>query len=51
VRNWFDSEITLEWVLESSWSGHLGPILTTLALWVALPLAAGAVRTLRRDVK
>ena len=51
VRNWFDSEITLEWVLEGSWSGNLGPILATLALWVALPLAAGAVRTIRREVK
>lgn len=51
VRNWFDSEITLEWILESSYRGNLGPILTTLALWVALPLAAGAARTIRREVK
>lgn len=51
VRNWFDSDVTFDWILTGSWTGNLGPILTTLALWVALPLAAGAVRTIRREVK
>lgn len=51
VRNWFDADVTFDWILTGSWTGNLGPILTTLALWVALPLAAGAVRTNRREVK
>jgi ABC-2 type transport system permease protein len=51
ARDWFDSSITFTWILEGSWTGHLGPIATTTALWVALPLAAGAVRTIRREVK
>ena len=31
-------------------SGAVAPTLTALALWIALPLALGAARTLRRDV-
>jgi len=31
-------------------SGAVAPTLVALALWIALPLAAGTVRTLRRDV-
>jgi len=51
LRDWVDSSTTFNWVLEGNWSGHTAQILTTTALWVALPLAAGAVRTIRREVK
>jgi hypothetical protein len=51
ARDWFDSSITFGWILDGSWAGHLGAILATVLLWVALPLAAGAVRTVRREVK
>jgi hypothetical protein len=51
VRDWFDSDITFDWILTGSWNGNLGPIVSTTLLWVALPLAAGAVRTIRREVK
>lgn len=51
LRDWFDTSITFTWILEGSWAGQVGQILSTVVLWVALPLAAGAVRTIRREVK
>jgi len=32
------------------WSGHGAQIAASAALWILVPLAAGTVRTLRRDV-
>ena len=49
VSNWIDMS-TWNWVLENDWAGHVPQILFSIALWVAVPLAAGFVRTVRRDV-
>jgi len=51
IGRWLDTTQTFGWVLAGSWDGHTGPILTSTAVWVALPLATGAARTLRREVK
>ena len=50
LGRWLDTAQTYRYILESDWDGHTGPILVSLAVWVALPLALGTVRTLRREV-
>lgn len=50
VGHWLDTAQTYRHILESDWTGHTGQILVSLAVWIALPLALGTVRTLRRDV-
>jgi len=50
VNDWIDTETTWTWVLENNWAGHVPRISVSVLLWVAIPLAAGFVRTLRRDV-
>lgn len=50
LGRWLDTAQTFRYVLESDWNGHTGPILVSVAVWVALPLALGTVRTLRREV-
>jgi hypothetical protein len=37
-------------VLKGEWSGHTPQILATVILWVAIPMAAGLVRTIRREI-
>ena len=49
VSNWIDMSIW-NWVLENDWAGHVPQISVSIVLWVAVPLAAGAVRWVRRDV-
>ena len=48
---WVNTGQTYGWVLEGQWAGHGGQIVTSTLLWIALPLALGLVRTLRRDVR
>ena len=48
--DWVDSGTTFDWVLNGEWSGHTPQILVSVILWVALPLAAGLVRTVRREI-
>lgn len=50
VDEWIDTSTTWNWVLDNTWSGHVPQIAVSVVLWVVLPLAAGAVRTLRRDI-
>jgi ABC-2 type transport system permease protein len=50
VSNWVDMSTTFSWVLENEWGGHLPQITVSILFWVVIPLAAGVVRTLRRDV-
>jgi len=50
VSNWIDMETTWNWVLEGKWGGHIRQISVSILFWVVVPLAAGLVRTVRRDV-
>jgi ABC-2 type transport system permease protein len=49
VADWIDMS-TWSWVLENQWGGHVPQISVSVLFWVAVPLAAGVVRTIRRDV-
>jgi ABC-2 type transport system permease protein len=50
VADWIDMSTTFHWVLENEWGGHVPQISVSVLFWVAVPLAAGVVRTMRRDV-
>ena len=50
VAEWIDMSTTFNWVLENEWGGHVPQISVSLLVWVAVPLAAGVVRTTRRDI-
>lgn len=50
VADWVDMSTTWNAVLEGDGGGHLPQVATSIAFWVAVPLAAGVVRTVRRDV-
>jgi ABC-type transport system involved in multi-copper enzyme maturation permease subunit len=50
VAEWLDYSTAFNWLLKGEWSGHTPQILVSVILWVAIPLAAGLVRTLRREV-
>lgn len=47
---WVAILTTLADVRDLDLTGALAPTLTSIALWIALPLAAGVVRTVRREV-
>ncbi len=50
VSEWIDMSTPWNWVLENDWGGHVPQISVSVLFWVAVPLAAGVVRTIRRDV-
>jgi ABC-type transport system involved in multi-copper enzyme maturation permease subunit len=50
VAEWVDMSSPFNWVLENEWGGHVPQISVSVLFWVAVPLAAGVVRTMRRDV-
>lgn len=50
VSDWIDMSTTWNWVLENEWGGHLPQISFSILFWVAVPLTAGVVRTVRRDI-
>jgi len=50
VAEWIDSTTTFNWLLTGDSAGHLPQILVSVALWVAVPLAAGLLRTVRREI-
>src|SRR4051794_1888654 len=50
VSDWIDMGTTWNWVLKNDWAGHVPQISFSIVFWVAVPLAAGVVRTMRRDV-
>jgi ABC-type transport system involved in multi-copper enzyme maturation permease subunit len=50
VADWIDMSSTWNAVLEGDWSGHVAQIAFSVVFWIAVPLAAGALRTVRRDV-
>ncbi len=50
VAEWLDYSTAFTWLLNGEWSGHTAQILVSVMLWVAIPLAAGLVRTVRREI-
>ena len=50
IADWIDTATTWNWVLANEWGGHVPQISVSVLFWVVIPLAAGFVRTLRRDV-
>lgn len=50
VSDWIDTSKPWNWVLENDWDGHVPQISFSILFWVAIPLAAGVVRWIRRDV-
>ena len=50
VSDWIDMSTTWNLVLENEWGAHVPQISVSVLFWVAVPLAAGVVRTIRRDV-
>ena len=50
VSEWIDMSTPWNWVLKNDWAGHVPQISVSVLFWVAAPLAAGVVRTMRRDV-
>jgi ABC-2 type transport system permease protein len=50
VADWLDYSTAFNWLLNGQWSGHTAQILVSVILWVAIPLAAGLVRTVRREI-
>lgn len=50
VAEWLDYSTTFSWLLNGEWSGHTSQILVSVILWVAIPLAAGLFRTVRREI-
>ncbi len=50
VSDWIDPSTTWKAVLENDWAGHVPQISFTLVFWVVVPVAAGVVRTKRRDI-
>ena len=51
VGNWINTGQTYGWVLNGQWAGHGAQIATSTLLAIVLPLTAGTVRTLRREVR
>ncbi len=50
VGQWIDPSHMLGWVTDGHWSGHVAKILVAMLIWIALPIAAGIFRTVRREV-
>jgi ABC-2 type transport system permease protein len=51
IAEWLDVSTTFnEWVLNGEWSGHTAQILVGIMLWVVVPLVAGLIRTVRREI-
>ncbi len=50
LLDWIDMATAWKWMIENDWAGHVPQILVSIIFWVAIPLAAGVVRTIRRDV-
>jgi ABC-2 type transport system permease protein len=50
VADWIDTATTWNWVRDNDWAGHEPQILFSIVLWVAVPLTAGVIRTIRSDI-
>lgn len=50
VSQWLDNSTTFDWLMNSEWSAHVAQILTSIGIWVVIPIALGTARTIRREV-
>ena len=50
IGRWLDTAQTFGYILEADWDGHTGPIMASVTVWVAVPLALGVLRTLRHEI-
>jgi ACR3 family arsenite efflux pump ArsB len=50
VADWLDYSTAFNWLLNGELSGHASQILVSVIIWVAIPLVAGLVRTVRREI-
>ncbi len=51
IAEWLDVSTSFnQWRLNGEWSGHTPQILVGILLWVAVPLAIGLARTVRREI-
>jgi ABC-2 type transport system permease protein len=48
--SWMNTGETFGWMLAGQWSGHAAQITSSALIWVAVPLAIGAIRITRRDI-
>jgi len=51
VGDWINTGQTFGWLLNGGGSRHAAQIAVSAALWIALPLAVGTLRTVRREVR
>ena len=51
VQQWLDPSTTFGWMMTGEWAGHGAKMAASLAVWVVVPLVAGMVRTVRREIK
>ena len=51
LQLWLDPGTTFSWMVDGHWSGHGPNIAVSVATWILLPLAAGLIRTVRREIK
>jgi ABC-2 type transport system permease protein len=47
---WLNPSTTFGYVQAGQWDGHLPEIGVSFTLWILLPLVAGVIRTVRREV-
>ena len=51
VGGWISSSHSFQWVLNGEWAGHTAQIAVSATLWIIVPLVAGLMRTVRRDIR
>ncbi len=50
VAEWLDSTAAFDWLSRGQGSGHWAQISVAVLVWIVAPLAAGLVRTVRREI-
>ncbi len=51
IDHWLDPSTTFDWVMKGEWGGHTAEIAVSTLVWLVIPLAAGLIRTTRREIK
>jgi ABC-2 type transport system permease protein len=50
VGEWIDPNHMSAWIFDGRWDGHVAKIIVQALLWIALPITAGIIRTVRREI-